>query len=46
MDIQNFSPFHSCLYDITVLMCWEETAVTLNTLKMESMDVETQRSEN
>jgi hypothetical protein len=46
MDIQFFSPFHSCLYDITIWMCSEETAVTLNTLKLASMDAETRRSEN
>ena len=46
MDIQFFSSFHSCLYEITIWMCSEEIAVRLHTLKMASMDAETLRSEN
>jgi len=46
MDIQFLYSFHSCLYEITIWMCSEETAVRLNTLKMASMDAETRRSES
>jgi len=46
MDIQFFSLFHRCLYEITIWMRWEKSAVTLNTLKMESMEAETLGSEN
>jgi len=46
MDIQYFSSFYSCLYEITILMCSEELAVRLITVKMASMDAETHRSEN
>ena len=46
MNIQFFSSFHICLYEITIWMRSEETAVRLNNLKMASMDAETRRSKN
>jgi len=44
MDIRFLPPFHSCLYEITIWMCSEETAVRLNTLKLASMGAETRCS--
>ena len=46
MYIPFFSSFHSCLYEITIWMCTEETAVRFNTLKMASVDAEARRSRN
>jgi len=46
IDVKLFSSFHSCLYEIIIWMCSEETAVRLNTLKVASVEAETRRSEN
>ena len=34
------------LQEITIRFCWEETTVRLKSVKLESMDAETGRSEN